>query len=791
VRRGRPGAPDRRAGVLRIALLLLAAGLHLPSSPAQGAESFFVKLHLNGQDKGESLVRRQDDGDFLLREQDLMSIGLLLPRGAATVVEGEVFRPLRSVPGMEYVFKEKTLTLELTAASTLLPKQIFDLQPRWSPGVYFPKDAGGFFNYGVTYTAGNSFAFESLEVASELGVRWADYLFFSSSSYTRQTSGDRFVRQMTNVTYDVRPTMQRAILGDFQIPSSGPFGSGVLFGGISFSKEYRIDPYFLHYPTARFSGEVSFPSSAEIYLDGIRIRTEKLSPGEYDFRNIWYFGGKRDVTVVIRDSFGREERITQPYYFTDTVLRAGLHEYSYNLGFRREDFWEESNRYGPPAFSAFHNYGVSDSLTVGFRGEGDKEFANLGPQASYRTTGAGQFSVSVAGSADKGNGTGGGALFSHQYQDRRFGTRLLLIGQSRDFATFGGGNPADRVRYLAGAGASYGTGSAGFLSLDYAVQERHEGPGLRVASARYTKNFLGSLNLQLSCTNSRERVSTKVLFAGLTYYPWADTSLSAGYRREADTDTYTVQAQKNQPVGEGWGYRLAGGKADAPAASVTSVNPFVQYNAKRGIVSAEYTGDFPDSGKSRESYRLSAAGGIVYVGGAFGLSRPVTDSFGLVAVDNLAGVRVYQNNQEIGRTDARGRVFVPSMGSYVQNQISIADRDVPMDYSLAELSRLVSPPLRSGSVIRFDARKYQAVTGTFYAKVDGEARPVEYHEIRMEADGKEMAFPTGKGGEFYLENIRPGTYPASFEYKGRKCAVELKVPESEDTIIDLGGITCE
>jgi outer membrane usher protein len=160
-------------------------------------------------------------------------------------------------------------------------------------------------------------------------------------------------------------------------------------------------------------------------------------------------------------------------------------------------------------------------------------------------------------------------------------------------------------------------------------------------------------------------------------------------------------------------------------------------------------------------------------------------------VDNLAGVRVYQNNQEVGRTDARGRVFVPEMGSYVENQISIADKDVPMDYSLGEVSRLVSPPLRSGSVIRFEARKYRAVTGKLGVKVDGGIRPVEYHEIRTMMDGKELSFPTGKSGEFYLENLGPGTYDATFEFEGRKCGVALKVPESEETIVDLGGIACE
>jgi outer membrane usher protein FimD/PapC len=691
---------------------------------------------------------------------------------------------------MSYFFREETMTLELTAAPSLFPEQVIDLMPRRQPNVYYPKDTGGFFNYGVAYTAGNSLHFEELDVAGEIGLQTGDYLFYTDSTYTHTRTEDRYIRLASNVTYDRRAQMQRAILGDFQA-STGLLGSNLLLGGASFSKVYQIDPYFLYYPLAGFAGQVPFPSVAEVYLDGNRIRTEKLSPGGYDLRNIQYYGGMRDISVVIRDPFGREERITHPFYFTDTLLRDGLHSYSYNLGFRREQFGVESNQYGSIAFSAFHDYGVTDSLTAGFRGEGDPDVANLGPRASYRLPNAGQISVSFSGSAAKGNGGGGAIMLGHQYQNREFTTNFFFQGRTREYAAVEESVSTDRLRYEAGAGVGYGTSVAGYFSVDYAVREKYEGQDQRTASVGYSRTFFGNLSLQLTYRNLRQETSVNEYFASLTYYPWTDTSLSAGYRRTEDTNIYTVQAQKNQPVGEGWGYRFSAGKADAPAASMTSVNPFVQYNAKRGIVSAEYSGDFPDPGKKRESYRLSAAGGIAYVGGAFGLSRPVTDSFGLVTVDNLAGVRVYQNNQEIGRTDARGKVFLPTMGSYVENQISIADKDVPMDYSLGEINRLVSPPLRSGSVIRFDARKYQAVTGKLYAKVDGESRPVEYHEIRMETDGREIAFPTGKAGEFYLENLPPGTYPASFEYKGRMCVVGLKVPESGEAIIDLGGITCE
>jgi len=781
----------RDTGVFRAAAYLLPLCILVFVTPASHcADSFYVSVLLNGQKKGDLLVFRLEDGEILVGQQELTGFGLSLPDAPVQPIGGEPFLSLRSIQGISYAFREETMTLELTAAPSLFPRQVIDFAPRRQTNVYYPRDTGGFFNYGVSYSAGNSFDFQELDVAGEIGFRAGDYLFFTDSTYTRTRTEDRYVRLTSNVTYDRREQMQRAILGDFQV-SSGLLGSNLLLGGISFSKVYGIDPYFIYYPMTGYSGLVSYPSVADVYLDGNRIRSEKLSPGEYDLRNIAYYGGMRDISVVIRDPFGREQIISRPYYFTDTLLREGLHSYSYSLGFPRERFGVESNEYGSLAFTAFHDYGFSDTLTAGFRGEGDTDRVNLGPQATFLAGNADQVFLSVSGSAAKETGGGGAAILAHQYQNRELGTRLFLQGRTREYATISETAATGRLRYEAGAGVGYGTSVAGYISVDYAVREKYEGQDQRIASVGYSRTFFGNLNLQLTYRNIRQETSVNDFFAGLTYYPWTDTSLSASWRRTEDADTFTVQAQKNQPVGEGWGYRVTAAKTDAPAASVTSVNPFVQYNAKRGIVSAEFVGEYADPGNNRESYRLSAAGGIAYVGGAFGLSRPVTDSFGLVTVDNLAGVRVYQNNQEIGRTDARGRVFVPGMGSYVENQISIADKDVPMDFSLGEVSRRVSPPLRSGSVIRFDARKYRAVTGKLGVKVDGTIRPVEYHEIRMMADGKELSFPTGKGGEFYLENLPPGTYDATFEHEGRKYGFALKVPESEETIVDLGGFTIE
>ena len=41
---------------------------------------------------------------------------------------------------------------------------------------------------------------------------------------------------------------------------------------------------------------------------------------------------------MLKDPFGNEQRIYYPAYFSTQMLREGLHEYSYNIGFLREQY---------------------------------------------------------------------------------------------------------------------------------------------------------------------------------------------------------------------------------------------------------------------------------------------------------------------------------------------------------------------------------------------------------------------------------------------------------------------
>jgi outer membrane usher protein len=174
------------------------------------------------------------------------------------------------------------------------------------------------------------------------------------------------------------------------------------------------------------------------------------------------------------------------------------------------------------------------------------------------------------------------------------------------------------------------------------------------------------------------------------------------------------------------------------------------------------------------------------------------------------------NGQDFGTTDRSGRLFVPGLGSYVDNRITISDQDVPVYYSLAAVSRVVSPPLQSGSCVSFPTTRTQPVTGRLRVQVPDGVKPVEFTKISLTGGGGNYSFMTAGDGEFYLEQLvaeeekaavvkresecgaggggpraMTGAYMGTFAYQGKSCSFELFIPLSSDMIIDLGEkMTC-
>jgi outer membrane usher protein FimD/PapC len=750
-------------------------------------ETLVVQVTLNNVNKGQFFVSASD-GDFLIRVEDLKAMGLAAIHGRTRNIDGEEMIALKSIDDMTVAFDERKMALELTVDPRLLPGTIVDFSGGRKQAVFYPTSASAFFNYDLSYAGGNAGQRDVSGVATELGARVGDFLFLSDSTYYAGDSQNRFVRLMTSLIHDDRDTLVRTVLGDFVV-TAGDLSSSVGMGGVSYAKLYSMNPYFVSYPQQNLTGLLLTPSEVDVYIDGQRVRTLRLPAGEFDLRDITQAPGLRNVQAVVRDAFGREQQINAPFYSTQVPLKAGLHEFSYNLGFLREMYGVESNDYGPLAFAGFHRYGVTDSLTIGAHAEGKSGVYNAGATASGVLGAAGLLNVSGAGSGNGGH-SGGALLASYSYLGTHFNAGLFVSKQSPSYVQLVQ-TGIDNRNYAINATIGYTDTIVGSISAGYVTSKTYGGQDSRSASFSYGRPlFDGRASFFVTVMNTRGQDKNTNVFAGLVYNFDANYALSARYERFQANSTEALQFQKAQPVGDGLGYTIAAERVGSPEGTATVVTPSFQYNSRWGILSGSALQQNDGNG-SHNSYTVSAAGGITWVGGVFSIGRPVTDAFGVVKVDNVEGVRVFVNSEEIGRTDANGMLVLPTLTSFVDNQISINTANVPLEFSFPESMKVVSPPYRGGAVIDFHVKRLQAVMGAIKIKSSEGVRPAEFFQVTVTVDGRPFSFPTGRGGEYYVEDLKPGRYSARMTGNGQSCTFELDVPEVSEAFTQLPDIVCD
>jgi outer membrane usher protein len=155
-------------------------------------------------------------------------------------------------------------------------------------------------------------------------------------------------------------------------------------------------------------------------------------------------------------------------------------------------------------------------------------------------------------------------------------------------------------------------------------------------------------------------------------------------------------------------------------------------------------------------------------------------------VPGVEGVRGYLNNQEIGRTDSRGNLLIPSLQPYYGNRLRISDSDVPFDYRIGSTEQVIATSQRGGALVKFDVERVTDVKGLVQIDTGGELTVPAFGEIG--AAGRTS--PIGAHGEFWLEHVGAGRHEASIEFAAGTCRFELTVPDGHKGMIDLGTVSC-
>jgi outer membrane usher protein len=734
------------------------------AAPGAKPQAGFYEIYVNEQDMGASVVLVDTDGGFLFDVQDLDAWRLTstAKAGLKTVsYEGKRYVKIAGSHGIAVNEDAAASAIHIVSAPTAFAPTVLHVIQTTSARPT-PSSYGAFLNYNLSAVS----SARQVQTAALLEANAFGPIGTASSSFivNSHSAGTSFVRLDSYFEKDNPDAISSLRIGD-SLTGATDWSLSERFAGVQWASNFATRPDLITLPLQSMRGVASVPSTVELYLNQNLIMRRDLAAGPFAIDQLPVITGNGELRMVVRNALGQQQTIQQPFYADASLLRPGLRSFSYEAGLERRNYGLVSNDYGRPLASGTERIGLSDHLTTAFHGEWQPGTQTLGASASVLLSSFGVLSSAIAGSHGR-NHSGGlvGLGFDHHTVGLDFGFRAQAT--SAHFNQLGLTPGMRPPKSLISAYASVSLNRGGALAFNFTKQDQRTGPRLKIAGLSYNQSLGRYGYLQMNLMHASG--SSGGMMAGLSYTLPLGTrsSASVDFQRQGHSTQELMQYQRNAPYGEGIGYRvLAGlGAQRRGEADLTANTDSTSYYVS---VADSATGS---------GVQASATGSIALLGGEIHFARQIPDSFGIVRLPGYPGVRVYEDNQPVGRTDRNGNAFVPNLRSYQDNTIQIDQADLPMDVELATTTIHAVPYARSGLVLRFPTLQ---ANNRSYTLVQ---RSGAYVPAGSQVVEEGNTYPVGFNGLVYLPQLSP-TSKLAASWPGGQCTASL-APQTGDALDD-------
>ena len=626
--------------------------------------------------------------------------------------------------------------------------------------------------------------FDRTEGVDSLGANWEIGAFgrpgLFTSSFFSGDAGRGTIRLDTTFRRDDPERITSFVAGD-TITRAGSYGASVRIGGLQYQRNFGNAPLLITYPSADVSGTAVVPSTVDVFIGNAKAYSTQVKPGPFSVSSLPVPVGAGNVRVVVRDVFGKETTAVVPYVRYDSMLRKGLHDFSYEAGVLRRDYAVESNAYGNWAAVATHRYGVTDWLTIEGHAEGMADRHNAGGVIQVTMPVLGLVGVGGAASGGLGRGQLGKAFF--QRNERNWSVGGAIEQRSKDYVD---------IAFEPGQIQTLGVRQA---SASTRVGERHWVNALwlrtRDQTGDFTTTTIGwSVSLPRSITltanvsrfsgslQPRNDVFSLTLAMPLGQRDFATATVEK--RSDAPKTDVLLNVSRNLLETDSFGYRILAGeqsefrRLELGAFWQTGVGQF-------GIEAADAFGT--------QAARAFARGGIAAAGGEWRISRYLDQSFAIVKVADFPDVRILANNQPVGRTDASGVAVIPRISGFLPSAIAFEAEDIPLEGSFGENVKQVKIANRMG-IAGGHGRRPQDLG---HAQPDGAERPAGAGRRLRAHRRSRRGIPHRPAGTRVRERprARQAQRSAMFRIGERACRATVVLPEKFASGDTLGSFTCQ
>jgi outer membrane usher protein len=710
-----------------------------PLTPDQAWTEQLYQVILNGQPVSDAAIFAKETatGRLVVELAEARRWRLVIDDARIVTLNGEDFYPIDAIAGASATVDDVDLSLALQvppeALDPLVIRGEVDSRPMVASGF------GAFLDYDVQYLAGDGID-GRLDGLMDVGVFGAGGVFSNSLLASDVLSGDgELVRLESGFSRDFIDRRASLRLGD-GLSVGGAFGRPFRFGGIQWASNFATDPSFVTFPLPTIGGLADNPSVVDVYVDDLQRYTSDVPAGPFQIDQLPVVTGAGELQVRVTDLLGRERIVTQPYYVSARMLRAGLHDFSYEAGALREDYAEESFAYGDLFAAATHRYGFSDRFTGEFHLEASQDTQNLSAGGTLALGRYGTLSGGIGIGRNEQGDMGTLAQLDYEYQGQPFslgvGTRLA----SRDWQELGDDENGVEPARIDQARLGLDLGRFGSLGLFLVHRDEHDADDTLSTAASWSTR-LGPGSVVLTAAKLIEPSEQGAFFVNYVLPIDATDSASIGASHDGSGTYADVQYRRSKgasDLGADW---LVAARAGGDQSRLSGS---LGYDWSK--LSARVDAELQEEGSA---IRPNLSGSLAVVDGRFDASRRLGRAFGMVDLPGMPDVRVYVENREVGRTDASGQLLLPSLLPYQANQVRVEVEDLPLDAQVGDPQVTAVPADRSGMVVDFGIRRERQGT---IRLVDAAGRPLPGGLQLVGADGMPEVL-VGRDGAAHVRGL--------------------------------------
>ncbi|RJF88086.1 hypothetical protein D3874_14545 [Oleomonas cavernae] len=349
-------------------------------------------------------------------------------------------------------------------------------------------------------------------------------------------------------------------------------------------------------------------------------------------------------------------------------------------------------------------------------------------------------------------------------------------------------NPAepDDRRLIGRAQANVGVnlGTLGSLSVGYGRLRFSDGSLPTVSTATYAVRLTDRTTLSLIAAESQpndvgnsDDQRTLALLWTTVFGSRRSATAQVGHDNTGTYGSVDLRQQRDGLYGFDYELRADLGNGDLLDRGIGRVDwttPHGAFDATASIDGDQY------------GLQLAASGGVVAAGGGVFATEQIHDSVSVVTVPGYGDVTVYRDNQAVGKTDADGRLLIPNVRAYEQNDVRLEPRDLPIDATVDSDRVLIVPRSRGAVVARFPVKR-QSSAIVIVKRADGTWPPAGA-EVTFEG-GVDASF-TGYDGEVFISDLSQAV-AGSIAFGGGTCRFTAPAkPADSEALPKLGPVTC-